>query len=218
MCYSNENVFPYPVITVIEAACAAHRVNRGYQKFTKYDYINQTQITSNKELMRLYLSTPDSVVITQDDKNMAINVYRYMKGLFLKVIAGETNEYIKALAEISQKSEIATTREIGLLASAPKSYLCSVERNYQETILRENNRPLQTPIGKREQFEIEVVRCNFSEKWKVHYVTAIVNNSTVFFSLKSHVLPGEKYLIKGTARMHYSDRTKLGKVIIVKKL
>ena len=79
-------------------------------------------------------------------------------------------------------------------------------------MLREKSGTLNADIGSKVELDIEVVRCNYSNNWDTHFVTAIVDNAVVFFATRNKLELGSKLRIKGKVKAHKEDRTQLSHV------
>jgi len=215
-CYpSNKTLkFSYPIMDVITAACAAHRIKGGYEKYGRYAREADIWISSNKELVYMALNSPDLLNITEEDNERAREVFRFLKNLSLAIIAGKANSYIVSLAELSQKEVVTSQHEIGLIASAPNAFEIEQRRNKENTILFNNSKQLDVAIGTRRKFEIEVVRCQYSNKWNTFFVTGVTEGSTVFFSYRSELQSDSKIVVNATVAEHRENHTKLRRVKI----
>lgn len=206
--------FSYPIMDVITAACAAQRINGCYQKYNTYNHETETQVPSNKSLIYLALNNPGSLNITEEDVERAQEVFRFLKNQVLAILADKANGYIEALAELSQKEVMTSPYEIGLLASSPDALERDKKRGEEDVILFNNSKQLDAAIGTRRKFEIEVVRCWYSRKWEIFFVTGVTEGSTVFFSYRSELQSGAKITATATVAEHRDKHTKLSRVKI----
>ena len=82
-------------------------------------------------------------------------------------------------------------------------------------MLREKSGALADAVGDKVELDIEVVRCNYSNNWDTHFVTAIVDNAVVFFASRNKLDLGSKLRIKGKVKDHKEDRTQLSHVKVI---
>jgi len=63
---------------------------------------------------------------------------------------------------------------------------------------------------------IEVLKCVFSQKWNVYFVTAITDkDQSIFFSYKQDVSPGTILSIKGNVKRQDNNTTQLNRVKVL---
>jgi predicted acetyltransferase len=64
--------------------------------------------------------------------------------------------------------------------------------------------------------DIEVLKCVYSQKWGVYFVTAITDNDqSIFFSYKQDLTYGSKLSIKGTVKRQDNNQTQLNRVQVI---
>lgn len=223
---STKNAFSYPIMNVVEAACAAQRINGAYEKNDRSCYAqgtgeNATKIIANREIMKTILGSEGKgeYQILPEDSELAEKVLGYAKSMILEVVKGTNNSFVMLVAEIAQKEEITSPLHLAIIASLPNSYFRSRERLDQNMKLFGKDNILDEAIGNKIQIEVEAIRCNYSDNWNVYYVTAIAGNSTVFYSSKNKIETGKRFRISGTVKDHKDNsRTQLTRVKILETL
>lgn len=113
---------------------------------------------------------------------------------------------------IADKETTDSNYDIAVVASLPASYERAQARIQQDAMLREKGGTLTDAVGDKVELDIEVVRCNYSNNWDTHFVTATVDNAVVFFATRNKIELGSKIRIKGKVKAHKEDRTQLSHV------
>lgn len=208
----------YNVADVFAAACAVHRVNGGYFKedqVTFYDDGGHTvDKIANKKLIHQFLN--GNFDISDSDREMGEKVRLHCNGLSFKIITGKTlSEFEQAMLSIADKETTDSNYDIAVVASLPASYERAQTRIQQDAMLREKSGTLADAVGDKVELDIEVVRCNYSNNWDTHFVTATVDNAVVFFASRNKIELGSKLRIKGKVKAHKEDRTQLSHVKFV---
>jgi hypothetical protein len=205
----------YNVADVFAAASAAYRINGSYLKqdeVTFYENGNHTvDKIANKTLVHQFLN--GNFDIADEDREMGEKVRQHCNGLSFKIITGKTlSEFEQAMLSIADKETTDSNYDIAVVASLPASYERAQVRIQQDTMLRENGGTLNNAVGDKVELNIEVVRCNYSNNWDTHFVTATVDNAVVFFATRNKFELGSKLRIKGKVKAHKEDRTQLSHV------
>lgn len=205
----------YNTDIVFAAACAAHRINGGYFKedqVTFYDDGGHSiDKIANKKLIRQFLN--GSFDISDSDREMGEKVRLYCSGLSFKIITGKKlSDFEQAMLSIADKETIDSNYDIAVVSSLPASYDRAQIRIQQDAMLREKSGTLTDAVGDKVELDIEVVRCNYSNNWETHFVTATVDNAVVFFASRNKLELGSKLCIKGKVKVHKEDRTQLSHV------
>jgi hypothetical protein len=204
----------YSVSDVFAASCAAHRVNGGYIKYAEYDEEGNVVKQPNKYVIREFLV--GSAEVRDEDRDFGEKVRQYCSGLTFKVITGDRmSEFEQAMLSIADKETTDSNYDIAVASSLPASYERSLVRIEQDVRLREHRGTLNEDIGKKVELNVEVVRCNYSNNWDTHFVTAVVNDAVVFFASRNKLELGSKFRIKGKVKAHKEDRTQLSHVKLI---
>ena len=208
----------YSIDDVFAAACAAHRINGEYLKsddITVYEdgheYSHKVNRVANKTLVHQFLK--GELGMTLEDHAMGEKVRQHCNGLSFKIITGKSlSDFEQAMLSIADKETTDSNYDIAVVASLPASYERAQARIEQDARLREHRGTLSDNIGSKVELDIEVIRCNYSNNWETHFVTAIVNDAVVFFASRNKVELGSKLRIKGKVKDHKEDRTQLSHV------
>lgn len=208
----------YNVADVFAAACAAFRINGSYIKQDEVTYHDDGGHTvdkiANKTLVHQFLQ--GKFDIRDEDREMGDKVRQYCSGLTFKIITGKTlSDFEQAMITIADKETTDSNYDIAVVASLPASYERAQARILQDARLRDHQGTLPDSIGSKVELDIEVVRCNYSNNWETHFVTAIVDNAVVFFASRNKIDIGSKLRIKGKVKAHKEDRTQLSHVKVV---
>lgn len=208
----------YNVADVFAAAAAAYRVNGEYLKqdvVTFHDNGGHTvDKIANKTLVHQFLK--GAFDLRDEDREMGEKVRQHCNGLSFKIITGKTlSDFEQAMLTIADKETTDSNYDIAVVASLPASYERAQARVRQDILLREKSGTLNNAIGDKVELDIEVVRCNYSNNWDTHFVTATVDNAVVFFASRNKIELGSKIRIKGKVKAHKEDRTQLSHVKFV---
>jgi len=205
----------YNVADVFAAASAAYRINGSYLKSDDITFHENGDHTinnlANKTLVHQFLK--GAFDICGEDREMGEKVRQYCNGLSFNIITGKTlSEFEQAMLSVADKETTDSNYDIAVVASLPASYDRAQARIQQDAMLREKSGTLNADIGSKVELDIEVVRCNYSNNWDTHFVTAIVDNAVVFFASRNKLELGSKLRIKGKVKAHKEDRTQLSHV------
>jgi hypothetical protein len=214
----------FPTDDVFAAACAAFRINGAYLKDTVFDLKGEIVSYSNRTtLVRLLSENVDK--ITDEDRTQGKLVRQYYQGLTFKILGGKyLSSFDKSAMEFAGLEKIKDALQVSVIASLPKCYLISKQRD-------EGNMKLQNAIehigniGDRVTLGIVVVKSIYSRNYNTYYITAITDdNKAVLFSFSKEAKIGDKLKIKGTVKMHGEEYalnnkyTQLNRVKIVDNL
>jgi hypothetical protein len=205
----------YNITDVFAAACAAFRINGSYIKQDEVTFHENGSHTvdkiANKTLVHQFLK--GAFDLRDEDREMGEKVRQHCNGLSFKIITGKTlSEFEQAMLTIADKETTDSNYDIAVVASLPASYERAQARIQQDAMLREKSGTLTDNVGDKVELNIEVVRCNYSNNWDTHFVTAIVDNAVVFFASRNKLDIGAKLRIKGKVKDHKEDRTQLSHV------
>lgn len=205
----------YNVADVFAAACAAYRVNGEYLKQDVITFHENGGHTvdkiANKTLVHQFLK--GAFDLRDEDREMGEKVRQHCNGLSFKIITGKTlSDFEQAMLTIADKETTDSNYDIAVVASLPASYERAQARIKQDIMLREKSGTLGNAVGDKVELDIEVVRCNYSNNWDTHFVTATVDNAVVFFASRNKIELGSKLRIKGKVKAHKEDRTQLSHV------
>jgi hypothetical protein len=208
----------YNTVDVFAAACAAQRINGEYLKADDvtyhddgHEYSHTVNRVANKTLVHQFLK--GALDVRDEDREMGEKVRQHCTGLSFKIITGKTlSEFEQVMLTIADKETTDSNYDIAVVASLPASYERAQVRIQQDAMLREKSGTLTNKVGDKVELDIEVVRCNYSNNWDTHFVTATVDNAVVFFASRNKIEIGSNIRIKGKVKAHKEDRTQLSHV------
>lgn len=214
----------YPLNDVMAYAVMADTINNG-------EYIKQTvhkmeefvesgtdpkyvvESYSNKEIMNVAMGTDflfnkadgseqfEGKTPSDSEVKLAEEILTYYSGLMFKAIGGKINDFEQNVLSIVKKGEL-TPRDFGIVASLPKSYRRSVERDAVESRQRDisDESTFFAKEGDTVNIDIEILRINFIAKLNCHVVNAVTseNNMVCFFTSKDEsYFKGKTMTVKG---------------------
>lgn len=203
----------YSLITVLELACAAQRVNKDYVKEQEVLYTDDGKvkhiIMPNKELMKMTLNLdpryngplPPKLVPTEDDKEMAADIQKYFRKLMFAAIEGE-NEFKTEINSLLN-SESVPFNKFGFIACLPSVY----KREYATTQIEKRIKVLDDGylaiIGTNlSDLDCEVLESKRSKNFDAFNVTAIIDNKMVSWFSKTDLKLGPCVVIKAKVKDH----------------
>jgi hypothetical protein len=200
----------WPTMDVVAAACAAQRVNGSYVKFV-IEGCGSVKET-NRELVYQYLE--DESFITDADRLMAEDIKEYFKGYTFKVLSGAyLSDFDRNTMKILEDEFTPEGYNVALLSSIPNNYLKAKKRDEADRRTRFAQGGYVGKIGERLNLQVEVIRCVFSQKWGIFYITAMTtSDQAVFFGYKQEVAVGTILNIIGTVKGFRDNQTQLNRV------
>lgn len=201
----------WPTIDVVAAACAAQRVNGTYIK-VPYQLGDEVKRQTNRELVYQYLEN-DSFV-TDADRLLAEDIKEYFKGYTFKVLSGAyLSEFDRNTMKILEEEFTPEGYNVALLCSIPNNYLKAKKRDEADRRTRFAQGGYVGKIGERLNLQVEVIKCVFSQKWGIFYITAMTtSDQAIFFGYKQEVATGTVLNIDGTVKRQDNNQTQLNRV------
>lgn len=186
-------------------------------------YINNAGLRNNKGIVMTHMNILDdsraSFVdhITQECEDVADKIIQYYKGLTFKAMGNKINDFEQRVLDVIQ-SGIVDRRDIGVVASLPKSYFRAVKRDGTDQKLRQLS--ITSEYMGREGDEvtatIEVLNCSFIQKLQCYIVNAQMgDNIVVFFTKHPAEHWGETCEIKGKVKRHQTSKFHNGKETVL---
>jgi len=225
----------YPLRDVMAASVMAYRLN-GDEYVTntvsEYDEEDNHVILkhANKHLMLFTVTdaTPPrnfncndfwfENVADEEDYEVADTIISYYTGLMLKAMGATINDFEQKVLGLVNAGNVAAN-EFGIVASLPKSYFRSVERDAVEAQQRALSDDSQYvgKIGETVELAIDVLRCNFIQKLNCHVVNARAGNDLiVFFTSNANDFDGMRCgNIKGRVKRHQTSNYHGGKETVL---
>ena len=201
----------WPTMDVVAAACAAQRVNGTYIK-VPYQLGDEVKRQTNRELVYQYLEN-DSFV-TDADRLLAEDIKEYFKGYTFKVLSGAyLSEFDRNTMKILEEVFTPEGYDVALLCSIPNNYLKAKKRDEADRRTRFAQGGYVGKVGERLNLQVEVIKCVFSQKWGIYYITAMTtSDQAVFFGYKQEVATGTVLNINGTVKRQDNNQTQLNRV------
>jgi len=201
----------WPTMDVVAAACAAQRVNGTYIK-VPYQLGDENKRQTNRELVYQYLEN-DSFV-TDADRLLAEDIKEYFKGYTFKVLSGAyLSEFDRNTMKILEEEFTPEGYNVALLCSIPNNYLKAKKRDEADRRTRFAQGGYVGKIGERINLQVEVIKCVFSQKWGIFYITAMTtSDQAIFFGYKQEVAEGTVLNIDGTVKRQDNNQTQLNRV------
>ncbi len=201
----------WPTLDVVAAACAAQRVNGTYIK-VPYQLGDENKRQTNRELVYQYLENES--FITDADRLLAEDIKEYFKGYTFKVLSGAyLSDFDRNTMKILEEEFTPEGYNVALLCSIPNNYLKAKKRDEADRRTRSAQGGYVGKIGERVNLQVEVIKCVFSQKWGIFYVTAMTtSDQAVFFGYKQEVATGTVLDINGTVKRQDNNQTQLNRV------
>jgi hypothetical protein len=195
----------YPLEDVMALAVMAHRINDDYLVHAVTDTNDRQEVVrrrfANKDLIKFGLGisklpsvdldgNPDfraDNVADDEDLEQAQEIISYYQGLMMKAISGKINTFEERVLQVVRDSEVSV-RDIGVVASLPKSYARSVAR--EEVELEQRSLSVDSQhigaIGDTVEIDLNIMRMNYIQKLDCHVVNGKdeKGNLVVFFTSK----------------------------------
>ena len=231
----------YPLRDVMAASVMAYRLNGdSYITNTVHEYDEEDNHIirkhANKHLMLFTVTdatpprnfnpkAPGGIahfwfenVADEEDYEVADTIISYYTGLMLKAMGATINDFEQKVLGLVKAGNVAAN-EFGIVASLPKSYFRSVERDAVEAQQRALSDDSQYvgKIGDTVELAIEVLRCNFIQKLNCHVVNARAGNDLiVFFTSNANDFDGMRCgNIKGRVKRHQTSNYHGGKETVL---
>ena len=231
----------YPLRDVMAASVMAYRLNGDEyvtHTVTEYDKEDNHIILkhANKHLMLFTVTdatpprnfnpkAPGGIahfwfenVADEEDYEVADTIISYYTGLMLKAISGKINDFEQRVLNLV-KADCVSANDFGIVASLPKSYFRSVERDaveQQQRVLSADSQYVGK-IGETVELAIDILRCNFIQKLNCYVVNARTgNNLIVFFTSNANDFDGMRCgNIKGRVKRHQNSNYHGGKETVL---
>jgi len=202
--------------TVMMYSIAAYKQNGD-------SYNNTSGLQSNKNIIMSYLGILDdsraSFVdhITEECEEITDKIIQYYKGLTFKAMGNKINGFEQRVLDIIQ-SGVVDRRDLGIIASLPKSYFRAIRRDVTDMQLRQLSTSSKHlgKEGDEVQGIIKVLHCSFIQKLQCYVVNATLGEDIVVFFTK-HAADhwGESCTIKAKVKRHQTSKFHKGKETVI---
>ena len=206
---------------VMSASVSAHRLNRGFIKKDQIRLDSEYEgAISNAQLLYRHFFQNETLDITDDDRNTALEIIDYLKGLSFKAIERKLTDFEKNVLSIVTSPTIIK-QQIGIAASLPKVYYNKLEQDDWSSRELELSRT-SVALGKlreRGNFVAKVEFNRYIPKTMSYLVTASVDNKSIlkFFSDKKQAL-GKEINISGYVKSQSEGRYHSGMETIINRI
>ena len=195
--------------TVWACAAAAQRINDGYYKEDKWEYVNdQARKVSdaNKVMVKAWLRDQDFSQITAADTAEGIRARDHFKSYTFLAIAGRLNEFQETAMKLAAKEEF-TGRDIYDFAVISCLPSVAVRDVANSELKREiyTSEQLQGNIGDTIVGDITVTKSRFNSDYNRYKITARMGESFVDFWFGKE-LEGT-IRVKGKIKIQRGDKT-----------
>ena len=171
--------------TVWACAAAAQRINDGYYKEDKWEYVNdQARKVSdaNKVMVKAWLRDQDFSQITAADTAEGIRARDHFKSYTFLAIAGRLNEFQETAMKLAAKEEF-TGRDIydfAVISCLPSVAIRDVANSELKREIYTSEQ-LQGTIGDTVVGDITVTKSRFNSDYNRYKITARMGESFVDF-------------------------------------
>jgi hypothetical protein len=203
----------YPLITVLELACTAQRLNRDYIKESETLYTTDGKvkhiIMPNKELMKMTLYSdprysgpvPPKLVSNEEDKELAIDIQKHFRKLMFAAIDGD-NEFKTEINSLLN-SETVPINKFGFIACLPSVY----KRDYARTQLEKrvksiDNEYLASIDTWLLDLDSEILSSQRSKNYEAFNIEAIIDNKMASWMSKVDLKLGPAVIVKAKVKAH----------------
>ena len=214
----------YPVSDVWGAACHAQRINGAYIKQNEWELPSESATAvqlrrkSNRNIMMEALENP--FMITDEDRVAGEQCLKFISNdMTFRALQNKLTDFDRSVMKVTAVTDKffpqAHGLELATLACLPNSYQRALKR------IEEQDRLAQTAgyigaLGDKVTITVDIVRCNFSQKWNTYYATGITaNNETVFFAIRQALNTGTTLSFRGTVKAHRDGQTQLNRVSVL---
>jgi len=203
----------YSVGDVWGAACHAQRINGEYIKQ------DDDRSKSNRNIMMDALENP--FMITDEDRVAGGECLKFISNdMTFRALKNKLTDFDRSVMKITAVTDRFFPQshrlELATVACLPQSHQRALKRIAEQDRLNQTSAVYIGAIGDKVTINVEIVRCNFSQKWNTYYATAITsNNEAVFFSIRQPLEVGAQVTVRGTVKAHKDGSTQLNRVSVL---
>jgi hypothetical protein len=203
----------FPTQQVLELACAAHRVNKGYVKEYETVFADDGKAMagkfSNKDLMLVTLDEnlvkhtvkPMMLRVNDEDKELAADIRKYFRKLVFSAVKND-DEFYTQLNAVLINEQVAINR-MGFIACLPTTYFRDYAKSRFEKIIDDLNKEHLGTIGcELLDKDCEIIEVKRSKNFEAWNTCAIIENKLVSWMGKDELKLGPCVLIKGKVKDH----------------
>ena len=206
----------YPVKQVLELACAAQRINRGYIKevetiFASDDKAVATKF-SNKTLITTTLDPstfrtheggdkPQLLCTNQEDAEFAEEIKKFYRRLLFAAVQGDS-EFLTEVNALLEATDMPLNK-IGFIACLPSVYKRDVGQHKVEKASKIVDVGFLADVDETVlDLDCEVLSSQRSKNFDAFNIDAIINNKMVSWMSKVDLKIGPAVLVKGKVKAH----------------
>jgi hypothetical protein len=224
----------HPVMSVLELACAAQRLNQDYIKETTPIYSDDMKIMSykwaNKMLMLLSFypenykasregeAPPPLLKVSDEDRELAEEIKKYYRKLMFSAVKGD-NEFHTEVNALLENGEVPAAK-FGFIACLPMVYKRDLsKKEFDRRIKTIEDDYLGMPGEVLLDKDCEVLESKRSKQYEAFNILAIIDNKMVSWMGKRDLKLGpcvvQKAKIKEHSR-HWKNQNKVTRLNYVK--
>ena len=210
----------YPADLVWAAACAAYRINGGYNKTPIIDDDGKKILSlSNKDLVKEYLLDESHKMITPADYEQGQECRRQLvNNVTMAALTNKITEWGLLTARVAELETIDNYYDVSVIAAMPKSHEQNLKRESTTARLARCKDGYVADVGVKVELSGEVVKSSYSANYNTWFVTAITqDNLAVFFSYRENLKPTTHINFRGTVKRHADHSTQLNRVKIIEE-
>jgi hypothetical protein len=205
----------FPTQQVLELACAAQRVNKGYIKEYQAVFADDgkavSSIYSNRDLILVTLDEnlvkhtvkPMLLKVTNEDKELAADIRKYFRKLVFSAVKND-DEFYTQLNAVLINEEIALNR-LGFVACLPGTYARDYAKSRFEKIIDDLNREHIGTVGcELLDKDCEIIEVKRSKNYDAWNTCAIIENKMVSWMGKNELKLGPCVIIRAKVKEHSS--------------
>jgi hypothetical protein len=225
----------HPVMSVLELACAAQRLNQDYIKETTPIYSDDMKIMSykwaNKMLMLLSFypenykasregeAPPPLLKVSDEDRELAEEIKKYYRKLMFSAVKGD-NEFHTEVNALLENGEVPAAK-FGFIACLPMVYKRDLsKKEFDRRIKTIEDDYLGMPGEVLLDKDCEVLESKRSKQYEAFNILAIIDNKMVSWMGKRDLKLGpcvvQKAKIKEHSR-HWKNQNKVTRLNYVKE-
>ena len=189
----------YDTNLVLQAACAAQRLNGEYLKEDQTKYVKEGmgattyKVTkaSNKSLVYFLVTGLPSyghhkelhkflekvkIEITMEDKCLAEDIKLHYQGKLFEALGGQLNDYVENIWKTLDTEEVPAYG-VGLLTSTPSAYARDIKKEVLEDDVLENcTHEYIGSVGDKIEGDVELINVFYSRNYSSYIYTGIYND------------------------------------------
>ena len=214
----------YSISDVWGAACHAQRINGAYIKQDEWELPSESATAvqlkrkSNRNIMMEALENP--FMITDEDRSAGEACLTVIQNdMTVRALQNRLTDFDRSVMKITAVTDRFFPQmhrlELATVACLPNSHQRALKRIEEQDRIKQTAGYIGT-IGDKVTVTLDIVRCNFSQKWNTYYATGITaNNETVFFAIREPLNTGTLLTVRGTVKAHRDKQTQLNRVAVV---